>query len=107
MLSAGHHDLVLKNTTLGFETKASVDIQAGKTLTTPIVVPNGSLSVNALPWATVLLDGKEIGTTPIANLDVPLGSHELVFRHPQLGERKQTVVVTARAPVRVVQDLRK
>jgi len=63
--------------------------------------------VNALPWATVLLDGKEIGTTPVANLDVPLGTHELVFRHPQFGERKQTVVVTAKAPVRVVQDLRK
>lgn len=107
MLSAGHHDLVLRNATLGFETKSPVEIQAGKTLTTPIAVPNGSLSVNALPWATVVLDGKEIGTTPIANLDVPLGTHELIFRHPQFGERKQSVVVTAKAPVRVVQDLRK
>jgi hypothetical protein len=107
MLTAGKHDLVLRNATLGFETKSSLEIQAGKTLTMPVVVPNGSLSVNALPWATVLLDGKEIGTTPVANLDVPLGSHELVFRHPQFGERKQTVIVTAKAPVRVVQDLRK
>lgn len=107
MLTAGKHDLVLRNATLGFETKSSLEIQAGKTLTMPIVVPNGSLSVNALPWATVLLDGKEIGTTPVANLDVPLGSHELTFRHPQFGERKQTVIVTAKAPVRVVQDLRK
>jgi hypothetical protein len=107
MLSAGHHDLVLRNATLAFETKSAVEIQAGKTLMTPIAVPNGSLSVNALPWATVLLDGKEIGTTPIANLDVPLGTHELVFRHPQFGERKQSIVVTAKAPVRIVQDLRK
>ena len=107
MLTAGHHDLVLRNTTLGFESKMPVEIQTGKTLSSPVSVPNGSLSVNALPWATVLLDGKEIGTTPIANLDVPLGNHELTFRHPQLGERKQSIVVTAKAPVRIVQDLRK
>ena len=107
MLTAGHHDLVLRNTTLGFETRIPVEIQTGKTLMSPVAVPNGSLSVNALPWATVLLDGKEIGTTPIANLDVPLGTHDLTFRHPQLGERKQSIVVTAKAPVRVVQDLRK
>jgi hypothetical protein len=98
---------VLRNTTLGFESKMPVEIQTGKTLMSPVTVPNGSLSVNALPWATVLLDGKEIGTTPIANLDVPLGTHDLTFRHPQLGERKQSIVVTAKAPVRVVQDLRK
>ena len=107
MLAAGHHDLELKNVALGFDTKSAVEIQAGKTLTTPVAVPNGSLSVNALPWATVLLDGKEIGTTPVANLEVPLGTHELVFRHPQFGERRQAVVVTAKAPVRVVLDLRK
>lgn len=107
MLTAGHHDLVLRNTTVGFETKMPVEIQTGKTLISPVTVPNGTISVNALPWATVSLDGKEIGTTPIANLDVPLGTHELTFRHPQFGERKQSVVVTAKAPVRVVQDLRK
>jgi len=107
MLSAGHHDLELKNTALGFDAKAPVEIQAGKTLSTPVAIPNGSLSINALPWANVSLDGREIGTTPIANLDVALGTHELVFRHPQLGERRQSVIITAKAPVRVVQDLRK
>ena len=32
MLTAGHHDLVLRNTTLGFESKMPVEIQTGKTL---------------------------------------------------------------------------
>ncbi len=107
MLAAGHHDLDLRNTALGFESKASVDIQPGKTVTAPVTVPNGSLSVNALPWANVLVDGKEVGTTPLANLEVTLGNHELVFRHPQLGERRQTVTVTAKGPLRIVTDLRK
>ena len=46
-------------------------------------------------------------STPFANLEVTLGTHEIVWRHPQLGERKQTVVVTAKAPLRIVMDFNK
>ena len=107
MLPAGRHDLELANAALGFRTTLSVDVQAGKTVTPVVAVPNGSLSVNASPWANVWLDGRAIGTTPLANLDVPLGTHEIIWRHPQLGERRQTVVVTAKAPARVGMDLGK
>ena len=34
-------------------------------------------------------------------------THEVVWRHPQLGERRQTVVVTAKTPVRLQIDLSK
>ena len=74
-------------------------------MTASVTIPNGSLSLNALPWANVTLDGKALtGTTPFANLDVPLGPHEIVWNHPQLGERRETVIVTAKAPVRRVLD---
>jgi hypothetical protein len=36
---------------------------------------------------------------------VQLGSHVVIFRHPDLGERRQTVVVTARGPNRISMDL--
>jgi serine/threonine-protein kinase len=61
----------------------------------------GLLSINATPWADVLLDGQAIGTTPLANLSVPIGTHEIICRHPQLGERRQTVTVKAGSPLRV------
>jgi hypothetical protein len=38
---------------------------------------------------------------------VRLGSHEIVFRHPELGERRQTVIVTLGSPARVSVDMRK
>ena len=63
--------------------------------------------MNARPWAEVMVDGTSIGQTPIANLQVGVGPHELVFRHPQLGERKQTVVVTAKGPNRIAMDFTK
>ena len=67
----------------------------------------GRLSVNAVPWADVSLDGVSLGTTPLGELAVPIGAHELVFRHPQLGERRQTVTVKAQTPARIGIDLRK
>jgi hypothetical protein len=107
MLPAGRHSLELSNTAVGFQTSVVVDIQPGKTATTSVTVPNGSLSVNALPWANVFVDGRPVGTTPVANLELPLGTHEVIWRHPQLGERRQTVVVTLTAPLRLVMDLSK
>jgi serine/threonine-protein kinase len=67
----------------------------------------GTLSVNAQPWAEVWVDGQRIGETPIGNLSLPIGHHELVVRHPQLGERRQTVAVGANGPSRIGIDLRR
>jgi hypothetical protein len=101
MLPTGRHQLDLVNDSLHFRTTARVDVEAGKVATVPVTIPNGSLSVNALPWAEVFLNGRAIGTTPLANLAVPIGHHEIVWRHPQLGERRQAVDVTETKPVRV------
>jgi hypothetical protein len=38
---------------------------------------------------------------------VPIGSRELIFRHPDLGERRATVLVTLKEPARISMDLRK
>ena len=45
--------------------------------------------------AEVTVDGRALGETPIANFTLRAGTHEIVFRHPQHGELKQTVVVKA------------
>jgi hypothetical protein len=55
----------------------------------------------------VSLDGASLGQTPISNLQVAVGTHEMVFRHPQLGERRQSVTVTAKGPNRIAADLTK
>jgi hypothetical protein len=63
--------------------------------------------VNATPWAQVWIDGQSIGDTPIANLPTTIGSHEMIFRHPQLGERRITAVITLKEPARVAVDMTK
>ena len=65
------------------------------------------MSVNALPWAEVWIEGRKVGDTPLANLSLPIGNHHLIFRHPSLGERSQDVTITAGAPTRVSVDMRR
>ena len=106
MLPAGTHNLVLSNAGLEFQTTMAVRIEGGKTVNRAVPLPTGLLSINAAPWANVAVDGGEIGTTPLANIPLPIGSHEVVWRHPQLGERRRTIVITAKTPTRVGMDFR-
>jgi hypothetical protein len=107
MLPAGSHTLTAVNETLGFRKSVTVDVRSGATTTVALPVPNGTLSVNAVPWAEVWLDGKSLGETPIGNISTPIGQHELLLRHPQYGEYRQTVVVGANRPARIGVDLKK
>jgi eukaryotic-like serine/threonine-protein kinase len=106
MLPAGTHNLVLANAALEFQTTIAVRIEGGKTLKRAVALPSGSLSVNAVPWASVSVDGGEIGTTPLANVTLLIGTHEVVWRHPQLGERRRTIAITARTPTRIGMDFK-
>lgn len=100
-LPSGSHQLELVNDAFEIRQMVSATIGSGQSTRLSVPLPKGSLSINAIPWAIVWVDGKEIGTTPLANLALTVGPHELVFRHPTLGERRQTANVTARTPSRI------
>lgn len=101
MIPTGKHELELVNTALEFRWPLSVQVEPGRVVTPAVPIPDGTISINALPWAEVFIDGRGVGTTPLANLSVPIGEHDVVWRHPQLGERRQRVTVTAQRPARV------
>jgi len=105
MLPAGSHDLRLVNQTLEYEEVRQVEIAAGKVTAVVIAPPSARVSANAKPWAEVFVDGASVGQTPLANLSLPIGTHEVVFRHPQLGEERRTIIVTSRGPNRISADL--
>jgi hypothetical protein len=107
MVSAGRHQLEMANDALGFRVSRAVQVTAGRVSPLRLELPQGTMSFNAQPWAEVWLDGRPLGETPIGNVKAPIGEHDVVFRHPQLGEQRQTVVVTLAAPARVSADLRK
>ena len=104
MLPVGRHALVLKNVSLGYESGHSVEVAAGRVATIAVVAPQARLSINAVPWADVAIDGTAVGQTPMGNVMIAVGLHEITFRHPQFGERTQAIVVTAAGANRAAVD---
>ena len=107
MLPAGRHEITLANDSLGYRDKRAIEVGAGKTTALRVEAPKRTLNANARPWAEMFIDGATVGQTPISNLPVTIGPHDVVFRHPQLGERQQTIVVTMQGPNRIAVDLTK
>jgi hypothetical protein len=103
--SAGRHEFELVNSALGFRSRQVVDVKDGQVLSLVVTPPNGRININATPWAEVLIDGKVVGETPIGNYSIALGEHEIVLRHPQLGEIRRTVLVRSDAIARVSANL--
>jgi hypothetical protein len=104
MLSPGRHELTLTNRELGFKAVESVEIEPGEVRSVTLD-PRGTVNLNASPWAEVWLDGKKLGDTPLAGLQLPLGTRELAFRHPDFGERLVTVTVKGNAPAALSVDM--
>jgi hypothetical protein len=100
ILPAGRHDIEAVNEALGYRVTQQVSVAADKPTRVRFVIPSVNVSINAIPWADVVIDGTSVGPTPIGNLSIAIGSHEIVFRHPQLGEQRQTVTVTIAGPNR-------
>ena len=107
MLPAGRHQFELVNESIDLRIPSTVTIAAGKSVRVAVPLPNGTLSVNAQPWAEVFIDGRSLGMTPLGDVSVRVGSHELTWRHPQLGEKHQTVLIGAQKTTRVSADLRR
>jgi hypothetical protein len=103
--AAGRHEFDFVNSAIGFRVRQTVDVKPGQITTFNVAVPNGILNINALPWAAVYIDGNSVGETPLGNLSVLPGEHEIVFRHPQLGDRREKANVRPGVETRVAVNL--
>lgn len=104
MLNPGRHTVTLTNRALGYSSAHTVDVEPGQVR--PLAIdPRGHANLNASPWAEVWIDGQKAGDTPIARLQLPLGTREVVFRHPELGERRRTITVRADTPTILSVDM--
>lgn len=107
MLPAGRHTLDFVNDQIGYQGQQDVIVRPGRLTTVTVDVPPGTLSVNAQPWAEITVDGNVVGETPLAGLTLSAGVHEVVFRHPELGEQRVEALVRAGERARLSADLRR
>jgi PEGA domain-containing protein len=98
---AGQHEFEFVNSAIGYRVRRVVDVKPGQITAVTVNVPNGTLNINATPWATVWIDGAAYGDTPLGNVSIAPGEHEVVLRHPQFGERREKAIVRADGATRV------
>jgi serine/threonine protein kinase len=107
MVSVGRHDLEVVNEALGYRASKTVNVNPGQTANIRLDLPKAAMALNAVPWAEVFVDGERAGETPIGSVQVSIGPHEVVFRHPELGEKRVITTVTLAGPAKVSVDMRK
>jgi len=107
MVPVGRHDLEVVNEALGYRATKTVNVGPGQTANLRLDLPKAPMALNAAPWAEAFVDGDRVGETPIGSVLVTIGPHEVVFRHPELGERRVITTVTLAGPAKVSVDMRK
>jgi hypothetical protein len=65
------------------------------------LLPRGSLSVNAIPWANLFIDGKPMGHTPRLGLPMDPGKHTLKLVTKKGDTRTRTVDVPPGKPTKL------
>jgi len=53
----------------------------------------GTLSLNANPWANVIIDGKTVGVSPVLDYELSAGQHTIIFRHPDFKPVQKTITI--------------
>jgi len=81
------------NEQFNYRVTERLDVRPGETTAHTVQLPMGTVRVTAPAGAAIFVDGKPVAGTPSEGLSVPIGSHEISARHPDLGERRMSVDV--------------
>jgi len=106
LLSPGPHDLRFENRDLGYRESRHVEILPGETTSLSLVASPSTLTVTASAPAVVLIDGQQVGETPLTNYAIALGTRDIVVKSADGTERRFTQKVTV-APVHIDVDFSK
>jgi hypothetical protein len=98
MLAPGVHELRFENRALGYRDTRRVEVRPGQTTSLSLAPSPSSLTVVSNLPAIVIVDGAEVGGTPLTNHPLALGTHDIIVRTPAGVERRFATAVTV-APV--------
>jgi hypothetical protein len=89
----GRNVVEFVSTRLNYRGEATVDVRSGFVTTHNVFLPAGMLQLETEPGAEVTIEGQRAGVAPLDALPVQLGTREVIVRHPELGERRETIEV--------------
>lgn len=88
--------------------QASPGAASAASVVVPALAANpgrGSLQVGVKPYAQVIVDGKDVGTTPIPPLDLSAGPHVVRLLHPDYQPLQRKVTIRPGETQRLIVDL--
>lgn len=78
---AGSHKIVARDKALGAQTSKTVKLRAGQTLNVELAAQKGALTFDQLAdGLEVFVDGKRIGKTPMAAIELYAGPHKIAVK---------------------------
>jgi len=93
---SGKGRLVLRNRRKHFSITRNLNLASGAHKRLQLTPRMGTIKILVRPWAKVTLDGKSLGTTPLAPVEAYEGRHLLLLVNDKLGAKKRERV-TVRA----------
>ena len=86
----------------GFERIRAISVRAGQIHEVEIQARHGVLRLQVQPWAKVRIDGREVGITPLQDLNLVEGSHQVELVNPDIQRRQDMLVRIEAGRVRQV-----
>jgi hypothetical protein len=93
VLPPGRHRVEFVSERLNYRGETTISIRSAAFTTHNVTLPMGSLLIETEPGAEVIVEGQPAGVAPLGVVSAPLGTCEVVVRHPELGERREVVEV--------------
>jgi hypothetical protein len=93
LLPPGSHDVRFENRTLGLRQVRHIDIRPGETTAVSLETPMSHITVTASEPATVSIDGRPAGETPLTDFAVAVGSRDVTVTSASGVVRHQTITV--------------
>lgn len=93
LVPPGRYRVGLVNSRLNYRGEVTLDVRPAEVTAYTVSLPNGRLQVNTEPGAEVWVEGVRTGVAPLDPVPVPIGTREILVRHPALGERREYVEV--------------
>jgi hypothetical protein len=104
-IGPGRHELELSNSTAGYREAMAIQIMAGRETVLQPELPQSTLDVESTPRARVSIDGRDVGETPLNQIALTIGPHEIVFRHPDFADKTVSTFIRVGTPAHVTVDL--
>jgi CheY-like chemotaxis protein len=93
MIAPGQYQLEAVSERFNFRSRATLEVRPGEVTAHTVVLPANPVRLNVPDGVEIRVDGQAIGLTPMPDLSMTVGTHEIVAAHPAMGERRATIDV--------------